>query len=88
MSHPRIDFDPFGAPVRRAPACVMPDGLRERCPAFRSGAGHGFWVLTGYEDIAAAHQDAASHFSRAVSVIAPDAGRVLGLDTLPRAWPT
>ncbi|GAA4056690.1 cytochrome P450 [Actinomadura miaoliensis] len=72
MSHPRIHFDPFGEPRPAGTTHPMLDELRERCPAFHSGAGHGFWVLTRHEDIVAAYQDAESHSSRAISVIDPD----------------
>ncbi|MEU6037760.1 cytochrome P450 [Actinomadura sp. NPDC047616] len=72
MSHPRIHFDPFGEPRPAGTTHPMLDELRERCPAFHSGAGHGFWVLTRHEDIVAAYQDAGSHSSRAISVIDPD----------------
>ncbi|WP_241756228.1 cytochrome P450 [Actinomadura sp. RB99] len=72
MSHPRIDFDPFGEPRPAGTTHAMLDELRERCPAFHSGARHGFWVLTRYADILAAYQDTASHSSRAIAVTDPD----------------
>ncbi|MFI0480372.1 cytochrome P450 [Actinomadura sp. 9N215] len=72
MSHPRIDFDPFDEPRPAGTSHPMLDGLRERHPAFRSEARNGFWVLTRYDDIVAAYQDAESHSSRAVSVADPD----------------
>ncbi|TDD39026.1 cytochrome P450 [Actinomadura sp. KC06] len=72
--HPRIDFAPFAGPRPAGTTHPLLDELRERCPAFRSEAGRGFWVLTRYGDIVAAYQDAVSHSSRAVSVIDPDPG--------------
>ncbi|MDL4815079.1 cytochrome P450 [Actinomadura opuntiae] len=69
MSHPRIDFDPFGEPRPAGTTHAMLDELREQCPAFHSPAAHGFWVLTRYADILAAYQDTASHSSRAIAVI-------------------
>ncbi|MBO2457953.1 cytochrome P450 [Actinomadura violacea] len=72
MSHPRIDFDPFGDPRPAGTTHPMLDGLRERCPAFHTPAQQGFWVLTRHADILAAYQDTAVHSSRAVAVIDPN----------------
>ncbi|MBX6766269.1 MAG: cytochrome P450 [Actinomadura rubrobrunea] len=72
MSHPHIVFDPYGEPRPAGTSHRMLDELRERYPAFRSEAGHGFWVLTRHDDIVAAYQDVASHSSRAISVMDPN----------------
>ena len=70
MSHPEIDFDPFGAPRPAGTTHPMLDELREQCPAFHSSA-RDFWVLTRYTDIVAAYQDTDANSSRAISVIDP-----------------
>jgi cytochrome P450 len=72
VNHPRIDFDPFSEPRPAGTTHPMLDELRERCPAFRTDALRGFWVLTRHADIVAAYQDAGLHSNSAISVIDPE----------------
>ena len=69
---PRVEFDPFAGPYPAGASHARMDELREARPAFRSTAGHGFWVLTRYDDILAAFQDPETFSSRAIAVSDPD----------------
>ncbi|CND99827.1 cytochrome P450 [Mycobacterium tuberculosis] len=72
MTAPHVPFDPFAGPGPAGRAHLLLDELRERHTAFRSTAGHGFWVLTRYDDVLAAFQDPETFSSRAIAVIDPD----------------
>ncbi|MFB4305537.1 cytochrome P450 [Actinomadura sp. GTD37] len=69
---PHVAFDPFTGPAPAGRVHPRLDELRERHPAFRSDAGHGFWVLTRYDDVLAAFQDPGTFSSRAIAVSDPD----------------
>ncbi|WP_433464877.1 cytochrome P450 [Spirillospora sp. CA-128828] len=74
MNAPHVPFDPFAGPGPAGQTHPHLDELRERHPAFRSTVGHGFWVLTRYDDILAAFQDPETFSSRAIAVIDPNPG--------------
>jgi cytochrome P450 len=60
---PAIDFDLFG-PVTRADSDASWVEPRERCPVAWSDRHGGFWVISGYDEVAAAFRDW-EHFSSA-----------------------
>src|SRR5262249_46746478 len=56
---PTVDFDHMSPEFGRDPAAAFRE-LRETCPVAWSPHHGGFWVLTRYEDIAAAARDDAT----------------------------
>ncbi|WP_433474855.1 cytochrome P450 [Spirillospora sp. CA-142024] len=74
MNAPHVPFDPFAGQGPAGRTHPHLDELREQHPAFRSTVGHGFWVLTRYDDILAALQDPETFSSRAIAVIDPNPG--------------
>jgi cytochrome P450 len=67
-----LDFDPIAGERPVGTTAALMDGLREDGAAFRSRFGHGFWVLTRYEDILAVYQDTEAFSSRSVNALDPD----------------
>jgi cytochrome P450 len=63
VSRPTIDFDLFAA-VTRADSDESWREPRERCPVGWTARNGGYWVISGYEEVAAAFRDW-EHFSSA-----------------------
>jgi len=61
--HPTFDFDLFG-PVTRAESDASWVEPRQQCPVAWSDRHGGFWVISGYDEVAAAFRDW-QHFSSA-----------------------
>jgi cytochrome P450 len=60
---PTVDFDLFG-PVSRAESDAVWRDTREQCPVAWTDRDGGYWVISGYEEVAAAFRDW-EHFSSA-----------------------
>ena len=58
-----VDFDLFG-PVTRAESDDVLAGAREQCPVAWTERHGGYWVISGYDEVAAAFRDW-EHFSSA-----------------------
>ncbi len=63
VREPVVDFDLFG-PVNRAASDEVWRRARERCPVAWTERDGGYWVISGYDEVAAAFRDW-EHFSSA-----------------------
>ncbi|HEU5156066.1 MAG TPA: cytochrome P450 [Streptosporangiaceae bacterium] len=70
--YPVLDFNPAPGVRAAGETHALFDELRERGPAFRSGFGPGFWVLTRYDVVLAAYQDPELFSNAAINVMFPD----------------
>src|SRR5262245_59563553 len=69
---PVVDFNPVAGARPAGGSHAIFDELRDRCPAFRSDYGPGFWVLTRHEPILEAYQNPEVFSNAAITVLDPE----------------